>query len=258
MEAQLRPGAREAIFAQLVEAGRAEQVAQRLTDAIILGVLTPGERLPSEPELAKRFGVALITVREGLVILRDAGLVETRRGREGGSFVMAADAPHSTLLRARLRGLAQVELSDMAVYFSTIVEGCAERAALRASAVDGERLDSWLRNADFHTTAAARTNAGGFYLELAVLSQSARLVREQIRLQAEFGPLLLLGMGDAATRDRIASANRDIVAAIWANDAPRARGLVAGQVRELAEWLLGAKARIERGGQLDDESADHA
>ena len=69
------PGAREAVFAQLADAGRAEQVAQRLTDGIVLGVLDPGERLPSEPELARRFGVALITVREGLGILRVAGLV---------------------------------------------------------------------------------------------------------------------------------------------------------------------------------------
>lgn len=200
MEVERRPGAREAIFAQLVESGRAEQVAQRLADAIILGVLTPGARLPSESELAKRFGVALITLREGLVILRDAGLVETRRGRIGGSFVIAANATRSTLLGARLRGLAQVELSDLAVYFSVIVEGSAERAALRASPIDARRLDAWLRNADFGTTAAARTNAGGFYIELAVLSQSARLVREQIRLQAEFGPLLLLGNTSVPTR----------------------------------------------------------
>ena len=84
MEVKRRPGAREAIFAQLVESGRAEQVAQRLTDAIILGVLTPGERLPSESELAKRFGVALITVREvnkgPSYVLREAG-VEMRRAR---------------------------------------------------------------------------------------------------------------------------------------------------------------------------------
>ncbi|MCY7289134.1 MAG: winged helix-turn-helix domain-containing protein [Cryobacterium sp.] len=133
MEPQLRPGAREAIFAQLAQAGRAEQVARRLTDAIILGVLTLGERLPSEQELARRFGVALITVREALVMLRDAGLVETRRGREGGSFVIKTDARHETLPQARLRDLAQVELSDLTVFVSTIIEDCAERAALRAS-----------------------------------------------------------------------------------------------------------------------------
>jgi hypothetical protein len=91
-----------------------------------------------------------------------------------------------------------------------------------------------------------------------VLSQSARLVREQIRLQAEFGPLLLLGMGDVVTRERIASANRETVAAIAANDASRARHLVAGEVRDLAAWLLAAKVRIERGGQLDVEAAVHA
>ena len=258
MVVERRSGAREAIFAQLVDSGRAEQVSQRLTDAIVLGLLTPGERLPTESELAKRFGVALITLREGLVNLRDAGLVETRRGRAGGSFVIAGDAPRNKLLRARLHALAQVDLSDLALYFSVIVEGSAERAALRASDVDAQRLNAWLGNADFGSTAAARTNAGGFYLELAVLSHSARLVREQIRLQAEFGPLLLLGMGDAATRDRIASANRDIVVAIAANDAPRARGLVAGEVRDLGAWLLAAKVRIERGGQLDVSADDHA
>ena len=251
MEASNRPGAREAIFAQLVDAGRTEQVTTRLTDAIILGVLAPDERLPSESDLARRFGVALITVREGLAVLRDAGLVETRRGRGGGSFVMKADAPHSTLVQARLLGLAQVDLSDMAVYFATIVEGCAQRAALRASEPDSDRLDLWLRGADFASVAGARTNAGGFYLELAVLSQSARLVRELIRLQAEFGPLLLVGMTDARARRSLLASNQSIAGAVRANDAAAARQFATDQVRTLAEWLLNAKARIERGGAWD-------
>ncbi|TFD29670.1 FadR/GntR family transcriptional regulator [Cryobacterium cryoconiti] len=250
MEPQLRPGAREAIFAQLDEAGRAEQVARRLTDAIILGVLTPGERLPSEQELARRFGVALITVRDALVMLRDAALVETRRGREGGSFVIQTDAPHGTLLQSRLRGLAQVELSDLFVYFSTILEGCAERAALRASPADADRLRGWLHTAPGSGAAGARATAGGFLLELAVLSQSPRLVREHIRLQAEFGPLLLLALGDPQARDRVAAGNREIAAAIARGEPLAARTLVADQARELSEWLLAAKTRTERGGPL--------
>ncbi|MDJ0376781.1 GntR family transcriptional regulator [Cryobacterium sp. PH31-L1] len=251
MEAHNRPGAREAIFAQLIDAGRTEQVTARLTDAIILGVLAPDERLPSESDLARRFGVALITVREGLAGLRDAGLVETRRGRGGGSFVMKADAPHSTLVQARLHGLAQVDLSDMAVHFATIVEGCAQRAALHASEPDSDRLDLWLRGADFATVAGARTNAGGFYLELAVLSQSARLVRDLIRLQAEFGPLLLLGMTDARARRSLLASSQAIAGAVRANDAAAARQFATEQVRSLAEWLLNAKARVERGGAWD-------
>ncbi len=246
------PGAREAVFAQLADAGRAEQVAQRLTDGIVLGVLSAGERLPSEPELARRFGVALITVREGLGILREAGLVETRRGREGGSFVVADDADHRSLITTRLRGLAQVELSDMAVYFGAILAGIAERAAERASAGDAERLAAWLAAADFGTAASARTNQGGFFLEVAVLSQSARLVREQIRLQAEFGPLLLLSLDDDEQRADAAAHDRRIVRAVAVHRPAEAREAAGDLVRGLSVPLLAAKARIERGGALDE------
>ncbi|KRC59375.1 GntR family transcriptional regulator [Agromyces sp. Root81] len=252
MESRVGPGAREAVFAQLADTGRAEQVAQRLTDGIVLGVLGAGERLPSEPELARRFGVALITVREGLGILREAGLVETRRGREGGSFVVADDADHRSLITTRLRGLAMVELSDMAVYFGAILAGIAERAAERASAGDAERLEAWLTAADFGTAASARTNQGGFFLEVAVLSQSARLVREQIRLQAEFGPLLLLGLDDEAQRADATARDRDIVRAVAAHRPAEARTAAGDLVRGLSVPLLAAKARIERGGELDE------
>ena len=145
MESRVGPGAREAVFAQLADTGRAEQVAQRLTDGIVLGVLHPGERLPSEPELARRFGVALITVREGLGILRESGLVETRRGRDGGSFVVQGDAEHRSLITARLRALAQVELSDMAVYFGAILAAArsgppnARRRATASGSARGSR-----------------------------------------------------------------------------------------------------------------------
>ncbi|MCD1572849.1 GntR family transcriptional regulator [Agromyces mediolanus] len=252
MGSRVGPGAREAVFAQLSDAGRAEQVAQRLTDGIVLGVLHPGERLPSEPELARRFGVALITVREGLGILRDAGLVETRRGREGGSFVVHDDAEHRALLTARLRAFAQVELSDMAVYFGAILAGIAERAAERAADAEAVRLAEWLDAADFGTAASARTNQGGFFLELAVLSQSARLVREQIRLQADAGPLLLLGLDEADERANAAEIDRRIVTAVAAHRPAEARAAVGALVASLAERLLAAKARVERGGGIDD------
>lgn len=245
------PGARDAVFAQLADAGRAEQVARRLADAILLGVLAAGERLPSEPELARRFGVALVTAREGLGMLRQAGLVETRRGRDGGSFVVHPGDADDALLTTRLRGLSQVELSDLAVYVTTIAAGCADRAAERSTPGDVERLRDWLAAADFTAAPQARRNAGGFLLELAVLSQSTRLVREQLRLQAEFGPLLWLGMRDAPLRARAASSAQAITDAVAARDATTARAEVSALLDAVARWLLTAKARIETGGAID-------
>ncbi len=251
MTTRATPGARDAVFAQLADAGRAEQVSRRLADAIVLGVLTPGERLPSEAELARRFGVALVTAREGLGMLREAGLVETRRGREGGSFVVHPGDADDAMLTARLRGLSQVELSDLAVYVTAIAAGCADRAAERATPPDAERLHAWLAAADFGAPPQARRNAGGFLLELAVLSQSTRLVREQIRLQAEFGPLLWLGMRDAALRDTAAAATAAIADAVAVRDGATARTEVSALLSAVAQWLLAAKGRIETGGTID-------
>jgi DNA-binding FadR family transcriptional regulator len=245
------PGARDAVFAQLSDAGRAEQVARRLADAIVLGVLVPGERLPSEAELAKRFGVALVTAREGLGMVREAGLVETRRGREGGSFVVHPGDADETMLAARLRGLSQVEVGDLTVYVTAIAAGCADRAAERSTPADDARLAAWLDDADFAAPAEARRSVGGFLLELAVLSQSTRLVREQIRLQAEFGPLLWLGMRDAELREGTAASVRAVAAAVAAHDAVDARAEITALLERVAHWLLSAKMRIETGGTID-------
>ena len=75
------------LFAPLEAGSRAESVARQLERAIRLGLLLDGERLPAESDLAGQLGVSTETLRDALASLRDVGLVETRRGRGGGSFV---------------------------------------------------------------------------------------------------------------------------------------------------------------------------
>jgi len=65
----------------------ARAVADRLIAAIAVGDYSPGERLPAERELAAMLEVSRVTVRAALADLREAGYVEARRGRSGGSFV---------------------------------------------------------------------------------------------------------------------------------------------------------------------------
>ena len=62
----------------------AAQVARDLEADIDSGALPPDTRLPSEVELAGQYGVARITVRSAIAMLRDAGKVVTLHGR--GSF----------------------------------------------------------------------------------------------------------------------------------------------------------------------------
>lgn len=84
-----------------------------------------------------------------------------------------------------------------------------------------------------------------------MLSQSARLVREQIRLQAEYGPLLWIGLHDDAPRERAVVAMRAVAAAVAERDRAVAREAVTELVASVTEWLLAAKARLERGGGSD-------
>ena len=56
-------------------------IAQEVARRIESGELSPGERLPTEPELADLFGVHRLTARQAMVELRKAGLVDTQHGR---------------------------------------------------------------------------------------------------------------------------------------------------------------------------------
>lgn len=78
--------ARQVIFAPLQNGARGDVVARRIGEAIGLGLVADGEQLPSESDLAGAFNVSTVTLREALSTLRERGLVETRRGRGGGSF----------------------------------------------------------------------------------------------------------------------------------------------------------------------------
>ncbi|UXY32384.1 winged helix-turn-helix domain-containing protein [Streptomyces sp. HUAS TT20] len=74
-------------------------VAADLRQQILSGQLQPGERLPTSRALQEHYGIANMTARSAVRILRDEGLVHTAHGR--GSFVAdplppAAEAPHPT------------------------------------------------------------------------------------------------------------------------------------------------------------------
>jgi DNA-binding transcriptional regulator YhcF (GntR family) len=63
------------------------QIATKLRAAILTRRLAPGDKLPSQPELAARYGVARETVKRAIELLRAERLIITRQG--SGAFVRA-------------------------------------------------------------------------------------------------------------------------------------------------------------------------
>ena len=81
--------ARSAPVWRPVRGGNAFEITvARLAQAIKLGLVAEGDRLPAERDLAERLQVSRVTLREAIRALREAGYLESRRGRTGGTFVL--------------------------------------------------------------------------------------------------------------------------------------------------------------------------
>src|ERR1700735_4992110 len=79
----------QAVFSPVPVRNAFEVTVERLAQSIRLGVLVGGDRLPPERELAETPGGSRGALREAIKALRAADLVESRRGRGGGNFVVA-------------------------------------------------------------------------------------------------------------------------------------------------------------------------
>jgi DNA-binding FadR family transcriptional regulator len=220
------------------------RVEQRLAEAIRSGLLGDGERLPSEPELAAMLGVATVTAREALVSLRAQGLVTTTRGRGGGSFVRRPRHPDEALLGARLAAMSRVELRDRATVYRVILAGCAELAATYADDAEAADLRDLLLEPGVDDVARWRHADAELYLSLAALTQSARMTREVVRLEADFGVLLRLPLTDAPFRASTGTRQRALVSAVAAHEQDAARRAVHEQVDEAQALLAERRAAM--------------
>ena len=120
-----------------------EETVERLLSTIRLGVLTPGDTLPPERELAVRLGVSRDTVREAIKSLSDAGYLVSRRGRYGGTFLAerlpAPIADGASATRAEIDDLLRLR---------EILEVGAARMAAGRTLTPAERDDLWSRVED--------------------------------------------------------------------------------------------------------------
>ena len=134
-------------------------------------------------------------------MLRQQGLVETRRGRAGGTFVRRPTAPQLGLLRDRLRAMTIGELRDLTDEQSAVSGAAARLAATRASTVGVRRLLTLADQLARPATAGARIMADSrFHIEVAIASKSERLTTLEVALQTKLAEFLWLPGPPASTR----------------------------------------------------------
>ncbi|KAB1989392.1 GntR family transcriptional regulator [Streptomyces populi] len=166
-----------------------EEALEQILQIVRLGLVPGGERLPAERELAERLGISRVTLREVLKVLQDQGLVESRRGRYGGTFVLArTDTPGEHELRRRV---AAVDIEDVLRFREVLEVGAAGLCA--AHGLDAERaarLREALERTNDAPLADYRRRDTLLHLTLAELCGSPSLTARYAAVRASVNDLL--------------------------------------------------------------------
>jgi len=227
-----------------VRGGNAFEITvSRLAQTIRLGMLGAGDQLPPERELAERLQVSRVTLREAIAALRDAGFLETRRGRAGGTFVVYQDTPAQAGDAVAMAKEMGDDLYD-ALDFRRVVEpGAAALAASRTlSAVDRAQLTACLAAAADHAAPTRRVADSRLHLAIAAASGSAMLAEAVTQVQVIVDKLLAAIPVIERNLAHSDAQHKRIVDAILAGDPRSARAAMEEHCDGTAELLRGLLA----------------
>jgi len=230
-----------------VRAGNAfEETVERLLTVIKIGVVAPGERFPAERELAGLLGVSRITLREAIRALQQAGYVESRRGRLGGTFVTHS-WPAPDPAEVRRNALEDPGRINDALTFRMAVEtGAAQVLASNCGSEAREVLVARLAGVNRASPEDYRRLDTLFHLAIPELTGSSLLHAACADARMRLNDLLNAIPVLRHNIEHTAQQHTAIVEAILAGSPERARAAVAEHLDGTAALLRGFLATPAR------------
>ena len=134
----------DAIFSKVEQRRIYEEVARQIQKAIISQKLKPGDKLPSQKELMDLFQVSKITIIKAIGALEQAGLVYTKYGATGGTFVSELSTGGFSESLRLLLSMRRVTFEELAECRLTIEGQAAHLAAKRRRSEDLKKMDHLL------------------------------------------------------------------------------------------------------------------
>ena len=205
--------------------GRAsEDVAAQILQSFYSEGLKPGEWLGTEAELAERFNVSRVTIRDAVSALAARGLIDVRVGARGGLRIATSDPDRlidAFSIQLRLMGLTRDELFEAMLAIEPVTAGLAAERASDAQLASLRSLVNRSRDA-FDDPVQFASLAVGFHQALADVSGNRALRASLAALRST----QLEHMGPPTTRpiaERVLRLHESILQAIVAHDPALAR-----------------------------------
>ena len=230
----------DSIFTSQQNMNSLETTIERIIGAIRARLLSPGDRLPSERDLAVQLGVSRSTLRMALQHLTEAGWLEVRRGRHGGSFVarwpiMPTPHDYQEVLTNYVEELPSILDYRRAVESATAFYA-AERATSRDVALIAD-IHPALDGAN-HDWEVYRASDSRFHIAIARAAYSPRLLDSVTEIHATLSEVFdLLIQRPAGALPQSTADHRHILDAIYQRDSEAARHL-------MLEHLIATEQRI--------------
>lgn len=235
------------------------RVSEEIRARILRRELAEGAALPTETELARQFAVNRSTVREALRKLESNGLL----GRRGGGKRLYVTRPTREAVGGGLSQALELHgarVVDVWEALQAVQPGIAAAAALRRSdfalaAIAAAALRCAARNGE---RAAAVGDVAAFFDALGEASDNHVFVLLNEPILRLLKPSLAVIIDRVPqARSRIESAQKEIVAAVRAQDAPRASDWMARHVRDFRRGyeVAGIPLSTEVGAALDADAA---
>jgi DNA-binding FadR family transcriptional regulator len=224
-----------------------EQVAEQIREAILARRYKPGDRLPTEREMAEIFGVSRNGIREAMRSLESSGLVEVRLGSLGGVFVGAGDPGMVARSVSDLASLGALSPDSILEARILLTSDVLRLACERATEEDLQRIeqDIVLTEQHFTESGAERiTQITEFYRLLAAATHNEVLVILTNALtQAVHARLMRAG---PAVDRNVGRLRRRIIGYIRANDPDAAIDAIARHLNRLERSMRAAERQREQ------------
>lgn len=154
-----------------------EQIFDQLKEKIISGELQPGEKLPSENEMCKLYGVSRTTIRQALANLSSLELIETKFGE--GSFVKQTNIGDVMNPLLKVPRLTKESILEVIEFRQIIEPPVAKLACKKATDADVKLLRKlYQKMVDFQDDLTLFTQYDReFHLAIANISGNTHIIR---------------------------------------------------------------------------------
>jgi GntR family transcriptional regulator, transcriptional repressor for pyruvate dehydrogenase complex len=215
-----------------------EEVYRQLKEAILEGYYMPGDRLPSEQEFCKAFGVGRPVIREALRFLENSGLITVKAGGRGGAFVQKID---SSILFNTLEGI--VKLDGISMEELQEARLALEMAALplimeRIGSADIEALEANLHEVRENVKKGIRGKRNlAFHVLLFKASRNQLLIKIGEALFALMDKLLDRYEYSEERSRKVLEEHTNLVALLNAGKLKKARQAMEGHIHETIDSM---------------------